>query len=129
MLFAPCTFLLHNTVMVPLIRAWKQEGQALDLCFALRFAGNYDKAHGPGLAQVPATASLEDLDDFLRHIWLECCGHLSRFQIGERSYSVQPMEEAWGEDFQEHDMRVPVHKVFHAAAPSRTNTILAAPPS
>jgi Plasmid pRiA4b ORF-3-like protein len=64
--------------------------------------------------EVPATASLEDLDDFLRHIWLECCGHLSRFQIGERSYSVQPLEEAWGEDFQEHDMRVPVGKVLHA---------------
>ena len=27
-------------------------------------------------------AKLEDLDDYLRAIWLECCGHLSRFSVG-----------------------------------------------
>lgn len=27
----------------------------------------------------PLTASLQDLDDFLRRIWLECCGHMSAF--------------------------------------------------
>ncbi len=30
--------------------------------------------------------SLEDLDDYLRTIWLECCGHLSRFEIDGLSY-------------------------------------------
>jgi hypothetical protein len=27
----------------------------------------------------PLTASLQDIDDFLRRIWLECCGHMSAF--------------------------------------------------
>lgn len=31
---------------------------------------------------------LSDLDDFLREIWLECCGHLSDFDIGGVSYSA-----------------------------------------
>jgi hypothetical protein len=32
--------------------------------------------------EIPANATLQDLDDFLRQIWLECCGHLSSFEIG-----------------------------------------------
>ena len=31
-------------------------------------------------------ARLEDLDVFLRRIWLECCGHMSSFEIGGREY-------------------------------------------
>ena len=27
-------------------------------------------------------ATLEDLDHFLRAIWLECCGHMSQFSFG-----------------------------------------------
>ncbi|MFZ2147418.1 MAG: hypothetical protein WAV28_09365 [Sedimentisphaerales bacterium] len=42
---------------------------------------------------VPADLTLEDLDDFLRDIWLECCGHLSAFEIEGTTYSVQPMED------------------------------------
>jgi hypothetical protein len=37
---------------------------------------------------VPATATLSDLDRFLRRTWLECCGHMSAFEIaGVRYYS------------------------------------------
>lgn len=32
--------------------------------------------------EVDGTASLGDIDSYLRSIWLECCGHLSRFTIG-----------------------------------------------
>jgi len=35
---------------------------------------------------VRADATLEDLDTFLREIWLECCGHLSAFTIQGTSY-------------------------------------------
>jgi len=28
------------------------------------------------------SATLAKLDDYLRAIWLECCGHLSKFTIG-----------------------------------------------
>jgi hypothetical protein len=36
---------------------------------------------------VPGNAALADLDSFLRRSWLECCGHLSAFNIGGASYS------------------------------------------
>lgn len=31
---------------------------------------------------VPVSTTLDDLDGFLRGIWLGCCGHLSEFTIG-----------------------------------------------
>src|SRR3990172_99830 len=31
--------------------------------------------------ELPSSAKLTNLDDFLRTIWLECCGHLSEFEI------------------------------------------------
>jgi len=40
--------------------------------------------------EVPVSASLHHLDDFLRRIWLECCGHLSAFRIGETTYMSHP---------------------------------------
>ncbi len=32
--------------------------------------------------KVSSHARFEDLDNFLRKIWLECCGHMSAFSIG-----------------------------------------------
>ena len=37
---------------------------------------------------VRADATLYDLDRFLRSVWLECCGHLSHFDIGGTVYSM-----------------------------------------
>jgi len=48
--------------------------------------------------EVPAELTLADLDDFLRAIWLECCGHLSEFEIGGVSYSSYE-EDDWGMNF------------------------------
>ena len=36
---------------------------------------------------VPYKFTLENLDDFLRDIWLECCSHLSQFVINNAIYS------------------------------------------
>lgn len=36
---------------------------------------------------VPFTATLEDLDHFLRETWLECCSHLSQFTINDERFS------------------------------------------
>lgn len=41
--------------------------------------------------EIKASASLAMLDDFLRRQWLECCGHLSSFFIGDTEYTV-PIE-------------------------------------
>ena len=37
--------------------------------------------------QVKADAKLSDLDKFLRDIWLECCNHLSEFEINEQRFT------------------------------------------
>lgn len=37
--------------------------------------------------EMRGNATLKDLDDYLRAIWLECCGHLSAFEIGEARYT------------------------------------------
>ena len=46
---------------------------------------------------VPITAMLDDLDEFLRGIWLECCGHLSAFEIDRQQFSKSCFDES-GDD-------------------------------
>ncbi len=55
-------------------------------------------------------ATLKDLDFYLREIWLECCGHLSQFEIGQVSY-MQLLNDgmAWRE---ERSMNVRVDTLF-----------------
>jgi Plasmid pRiA4b ORF-3-like protein len=68
--------------------------------------------------EMPATATLGDLDQFLRGIWLECCGHLSAFKIAEVQYSVETAEEAgdpwFAPPWEERSMDVPVGEVLHS---------------
>ena len=42
---------------------------------------------------LPLTVRLSKLDDFLRHTWLECCGHLSAFEIAGKRYASEPRDE------------------------------------
>ncbi|MCY4654223.1 MAG: hypothetical protein OXC95_13790 [Dehalococcoidia bacterium] len=44
------------------------------------------------IIELPALATLYDLDYFLRTVWLECCGHLSGFIPLKGSYGYFPME-------------------------------------
>src|SRR3984893_13512422 len=60
--------------------------------FHLAIEGRDAKAYWMHVA-VPLTARLSKLDDFLRHTWLECCGHLSACEIGGKRYASQPMDE------------------------------------
>lgn len=39
---------------------------------------------------VETTATLKDLDQFLRDTWLECCGHMSLFEIDGIQYASHP---------------------------------------
>lgn len=52
-----------------------------ELLFQLRVEGAGSSGHWLNL-EIPASATLETLDNYLRAIWLECCGHLSAFKIG-----------------------------------------------
>lgn len=66
--------------------------------------------------EMPATATLRDLDQFLRDIWLECCGHLSAFKIAGTQYSVETAVEAgdpwFAPPWEERNMDVHVGKVL-----------------
>lgn len=57
--------------------------------------------------EFPAQATLQQLDQFLRDIWLECCGHLSAFDFGGQRYSSYPIEE-----YGEQDMKTEVGALF-----------------
>jgi hypothetical protein len=51
--------------------------------------------------EIPSSVTLEKLDNFLRAIWLECCGHLSAFEIAGWRYEVATE----GADFSFYDRR------------------------
>lgn len=57
--------------------------------------------------EIPAQATLRHLDQFLRDIWLECCGHLSVFNIEGQRYDVHPIE-----DLGSKTMAYPLEKVL-----------------
>lgn len=57
--------------------------------------------------ETPADATLKHLDQFLRDIWVECCGHLSAFTIDGQRYSVYPMG-----DFGERGMSAKIGTLF-----------------
>ena len=62
--------------------------------------------------EVTANTTLATLDRFLRETWLECCGHLSAFEIGDIRYAIDAgMDDEWGMD--EKSMRVRLDKVFN----------------
>ena len=46
--------------------------------------------------EVPARLELQLLDDFLRDLWLECCGHLSCFTIDDIRYEAV-LDEEWSD--------------------------------
>lgn len=60
--------------------------------------------------EIRGEAELEDLDGYLRAIWLECCGHLSAFTIGDTRYT-QIFEGGfgWGD---EEPMDIAAEEVF-----------------
>lgn len=57
---------------------------------------------------VKANAPLRELDDFLRNIWLECCGHLSSFEIGHTRYAVVLSDDIFGLEPDERSMNARV---------------------
>jgi hypothetical protein len=62
--------------------------------------------------EVAATTTLTTLDRFLRETWLECCGHMSAFEIGGVRYSIDAgMDDEWG--MEEKSMRVRLESVLH----------------
>ncbi|MDQ4075196.1 MAG: hypothetical protein M3220_02995, partial [Chloroflexota bacterium] len=61
--------------------------------------------------EMRGNASLKDLDEYLRAIWLECCGHLSAFHIGPYRYTQMFDRGGWSMG-DEKSMNVQVRKLF-----------------
>lgn len=60
--------------------------------FHIFVEGKYNPIYWMHL-EVAASESLITLDQFFRDIWVECCDHLSAFEIDSTSYSIDPPEE------------------------------------
>lgn len=58
--------------------------------------------------EVRENAKLKALDEFLRDIWLECCGHLSAFEIEGQKYCSSP-----DPDFEDKSMNVSIGSLVH----------------
>lgn len=65
--------------------------------FELQLYGTYNKDYWI-IIRMEENATLDDLDQFIRDIWVECCGHLSAFEINGQSYDKMPDDDfLWGE--------------------------------
>ncbi|MGL5437538.1 MAG: IS1096 element passenger TnpR family protein [Lachnospiraceae bacterium] len=65
--------------------------------FTLSITGKYNGDYWL-IVECRENATLQDVDQFLRDIWLECCGHLSAFEIEGESYDCAPdAMEFWDE--------------------------------
>jgi hypothetical protein len=68
-------------------------GASKERVFHLRVECPYDRRYWLHL-EAPQTTTLRALDEFLRDVWLECCGHMSAFRIDGQGYSApQPVRE------------------------------------
>jgi len=77
--------------------------------FILGVFSKYDKDYWLYIT-IDINCTLQDLDQFLRDIWVECCGHLSAFEIHGESYESQADEE-WGFGESSNDMNVKLKNV------------------
>jgi hypothetical protein len=64
-----------------LIASVQRKSGAKETLFHLRVQDSWKKDFWLDL-EMRGSATLNDLDRYLRGIWLECCGHLSRFSYG-----------------------------------------------
>lgn len=63
--------------------------------------------------EIEQAATLATLDDFLRDIWVECCGHMSSFTIDDVEYTKPFTEEVMpGFGVERRDMDVPLGAVL-----------------
>ncbi|MDR0222117.1 MAG: hypothetical protein LBI38_01075 [Oscillospiraceae bacterium] len=56
-------------------------------CWLFKAEGAYNKDYWLFFT-VPINAAFSAVDDFLRDIWCECCGHLSAFSIGRNEFDM-----------------------------------------
>ena len=90
-----------------------------------------------GVSRDRMMSAHQELDRFLRAVWLECCGHVSHFEIGDAVYStLVPMPgERWRMDPMDerearwHHMGKSVNAAIPRLPGSGTSKTTAVPPS
>lgn len=105
-----CNEVIAKNVMtrhLALHRKEKSSSRGSSNHFHLLVEGRYNPEYWLHL-EIPTSISLKKLDSFLRDIWLECCGHLSLFRIGEDNFSSSP-----DRDFADRSMNASLEKVIH----------------
>ena len=65
------------------------EAQQKEKLLHILAEGRYNPQYWMHL-EIPASAAFFSLDSFFKDIWVECCGHLSAFNIGGTSYADEP---------------------------------------
>lgn len=74
-----------------------EKAEKTEKYFELLLYGAYNKDYWL-IIQIKENATLDDLDRFIRDIWVDCCGHLSAFEIDGVSYEREPDDDfGWGE--------------------------------
>lgn len=86
-----------------------RSGRRVQDIYHLRVQGRYEREYWLHL-EMCGSAMLEDLDHYLRKIWLECCGHLSQFTIGGMLYDCPDTDPFEHED--RGSMEVSVDRLF-----------------
>jgi hypothetical protein len=90
-----CGAVFSKAAMTGHLKACKKKAGGVETtrkaAFHLVVEGRYLPEYWMHL-EVPAEATLDTLDRFLRDTWLECCGHMSEFEIEGTRYTVEPMD-------------------------------------
>lgn len=76
-----CGKLLTKTTAKRHLLTHQFEGDKGQACMLVKIEAVYDKDYWL-YVDIPLTSTLQVLDNFLRDIWLECCGHMSAFYYG-----------------------------------------------
>lgn len=64
--------------------------------YQVSICGKYNKDYWL-IIEISENATLRELDQFIRDIWVECCGHLSAFEAGGVMYEAYPdLDSIWG---------------------------------
>ncbi|MGL4761931.1 MAG: IS1096 element passenger TnpR family protein [Sarcina sp.] len=77
--------------------------------FILKITSKYNPSDYYLYVGIDKAKELKDLDQFLRDVWLECCGHLSGFKIDGEFYNDRTEADFWG---MENDMSIKLGKVI-----------------
>jgi hypothetical protein len=78
---------LHSCLPKSIQNELKEQKLKSQPFFHIHVKGYYSPEYWLHL-KVYGNARLEDLDQFLRDIWLECCGHMSAFRYGRRELGM-----------------------------------------